>query len=232
MRINADFTRRAASHDEDASWSASPSKGVERRLLDRIGDEVARATTIVRFAPGSSFADHVHGGGEEYFVLEGDFVDEQGSHRAGTYVRNPPWSRHSPSAPDGALIFVKLNQFATDDRSTVVVDTSQFRSSLGDDAPAVASLALHCHVKETVRLEVWQADVAIDHWGHGGLEVLVLDGEFIEAGDSYKRYSWLRLPPSEPFVARAGNNGVRMLVKSGHLTELIGKADQPCTRQI
>lgn len=189
-------------------------------MLDRIGDEVARATTIVRFAPGSSFAEHVHGGGEEYFVLEGDFVDEDGSHRTGAYVRNPPLSRHSPSAPHGAMIFVKLNQFAADDRSTVVIDTSQFGCSLGDDTPAVESLVLHCHGEERVRIEVWRPDVEIAHSGHGGLEILVLDGDFMDAGESYQRYSWLRIPPSEPLAARAGKSGVRMLVKSGHLSEL------------
>lgn len=47
------------------------------------GDKVARATMIVRFAPGSALPAHTHGGGEEYFVLEGDFVDESGSHKAG-----------------------------------------------------------------------------------------------------------------------------------------------------
>ena len=47
--------------------------------------------------------------------LEGDFVDEDGSHQVGTYVRNPPGSRHAPSAPDGTTIFVKLSQFGPDD---------------------------------------------------------------------------------------------------------------------
>lgn len=188
-------------------------------MLDRIGDEVARATTIVRFAPGSAFPEHVHGGGEEYFVLEGDFVDEDGSHKAGTYVRNPPWSRHSPSAPDGATIFVKLNQFAADDRLQVVVDTAEFVSLPDDPARAVKSLHLHSHGRETVRIEAWQAGVEIDNWGHGGLELLVLDGEFTEDGSQYAKHSWLRLPPHEPLVAQAGPRGVCMLVKSGHLAE-------------
>ena len=47
--------------------------GVERRMLDRIGDEVARATSIVRCAPGSHFSPHTHTGGEEFIVIEGVF---------------------------------------------------------------------------------------------------------------------------------------------------------------
>jgi hypothetical protein len=63
--------------------------GVERMMLDRIGDEVARATSLVRYAPNSTFSPHVHGGGEEFFVLEGEFGDEHRTYPAGTYVRNP-----------------------------------------------------------------------------------------------------------------------------------------------
>jgi anti-sigma factor ChrR (cupin superfamily) len=54
MNLNADFTRRAVVHAATLDWKASPMPGVERRMLDRIGDEVARATTIVRYAPQSS----------------------------------------------------------------------------------------------------------------------------------------------------------------------------------
>ena len=70
MRLNADFAKRVVVRPEDRDWVASPSGGVERCMLDRIGDEVARATSLVRFAPGSQFDAHTHGGGEEFFVLD------------------------------------------------------------------------------------------------------------------------------------------------------------------
>ena len=38
-------------------------------MLDRIGDEVARAKSIVRYAPESQFSPHVHDGGDEFLVL-------------------------------------------------------------------------------------------------------------------------------------------------------------------
>ena len=90
MELNADFSRRVAVHAARLPWVPSPMVGVERRMLDRIGDEVARATSIVRYAPGSHFSPHAHGGGEEFFVLEGVFQDEHGEFPAGSYVRNRP----------------------------------------------------------------------------------------------------------------------------------------------
>lgn len=221
MRINADFTRRATSHATNSTWAASPCGGVERRMLDRIGGEIARATTIVRFAPGSAFPAHTHGGGEEYFVLEGDFVDESGSHKTGTYVRNPPGSRHAPSAPDGATIFVKLSQFGPDDTQALSIDTRNLEPATDDKPPAIQCLTLHTHGRESVRIELWKPGVEIDNWGHGGIEVLVLEGDFTEGQETFVVHSWLRLPPSEPFVARAGPNGARLLVKSGHLADVV-----------
>jgi anti-sigma factor ChrR (cupin superfamily) len=73
MELNADFSHRVAVHAARLPWIASPIAGVDRRMLDRIGDEVARATSIVRYAPASRFSTHTHGGGEEFLVLEGVF---------------------------------------------------------------------------------------------------------------------------------------------------------------
>jgi ChrR Cupin-like domain len=112
-------------HAGAREWQASPMPGVERRLLDRIGDEVARATSIVRYAPESHFSPHVHGGGEAFLVLEGVFQDEHGDFPAGFYVRNPPQSRHTPGSKSGCTIFVKLWQFDPADRTHVRLDSNQ-----------------------------------------------------------------------------------------------------------
>jgi anti-sigma factor ChrR (cupin superfamily) len=76
MNLNSDFSARAAVHAARLDWTPSPIPGVDRRMLDRIGDEVARATSIVRYAPHSRFAPHTHGGGEEFLALDGVFQDE------------------------------------------------------------------------------------------------------------------------------------------------------------
>src|SRR4029434_3257451 len=65
MKINADLGQRAVVYSEELPWVASPLPGVDRRMLERDGEEVARATSVVRYAPNSSFDAHVHGGGEE-----------------------------------------------------------------------------------------------------------------------------------------------------------------------
>jgi len=73
MNVNADFKKQVQVNSTDLDWLDSPMQGVQRRLLDRVGDEVARATSIVRYAPGSHFSPHEHTGGEEFLVLEGVF---------------------------------------------------------------------------------------------------------------------------------------------------------------
>src|SRR5215470_8306328 len=104
MELNADFSKCAVVHAARVSWVPSPIAGVERRMLDRIGEEVSRATSIVRYAPHSHFSAHTHGGGEEFFVLDGVFSDEHGDYPAGTYVRNPIGSSHSPHSDPGCTI--------------------------------------------------------------------------------------------------------------------------------
>ena len=71
---------------------------VYRKPLDRIGNEVARATSIVRYAPRSEFSSHIHTEGEEFIVLEGIFQDEHGDFSTGSYIRNPPQSKHKPGS--------------------------------------------------------------------------------------------------------------------------------------
>ena len=108
MDLNSDFDQRVVQSARDAVWNASPLPGVDRRMLDRIGEEVARATRIVRYAAGSHFDRHVHDGGEEILVLDGVFRDEDGDYPSGTWLRNPRGSRHTPfTGAQGALIYVK-----------------------------------------------------------------------------------------------------------------------------
>ncbi len=210
MRINADFTKRAAVHFDDTPWVPSPAAGVERKMLDRIGEEVARATTIVRFAAGSAFKAHTHDGGEEYIVLDGVFQDEDGDFPVGSYVRNPPTSSHTPAAQDGATILVKLHQFDPADRQTVKIDTNGH-----------AGLPLFRDAREDVRLVTWAPGENVSFEAEGGAEIFVLEGGFFEEGEDFSRWDWLRLPPGAHFEAKAGPDGARIWMKIGHLTEML-----------
>ncbi|WP_432813061.1 cupin domain-containing protein [Pantanalinema sp. GBBB05] len=69
MKLHADLSQRVVITSEALLWIDSPMPGVQRRMLERDGEEVARAASIVRYAPNSHFSAHTHGGGEEFFVL-------------------------------------------------------------------------------------------------------------------------------------------------------------------
>jgi ChrR Cupin-like domain len=216
MELNADFTQRAVVHAATLPWQASPIPGVERRMLDRVGDEVARATTIVRYAPQSQFSPHIHGGGEEFLVLEGVFQDEHGDYPVGTYVRNPPTSRHTPGSESGCVILVKLWQFDPNDRTQITIDTTQQTFIDCPDRPGVRQLELFCDDREEVRLEHWNANANIELSAPHGLEVFVTQGSFMESGELFQRNSWLRLPARSGFSATAGTDGSQIWLKSGH----------------
>lgn len=217
MEINANFDERAVVHSENEPWIASPMKGVDRRMLDRIGDEVARATTIVRYAPGSAFSAHTHTGGEEFLVLDGVFQDEHGDFPVGTYVRNPPTTSHRPSAADGATILVKLWQFDPEDRTQLTIDTNA--QTPRQITEGVSEIPLFQDFRERVRIELWDASVNVTVTDHKGFEALVIQGSFTEGGEVFGKNSWLRLPPGMALDATAGPEGARLWVKSDHLAE-------------
>ena len=217
MELNADFSQRAVVHAATLPWIPSPKAGVDRRMLDRIGEEVARATSIVRYAPDSHFSPHTHGGGEEFLVLDGVFQDEHGDYPPGSYVRNPPTTRHEPGSAPGCTIFVKLWQFDADDRTEVRIDSGKRSFAPAKDRPGVEILPLFHDKREDVRLERWaaNANVALDL--PSGIEILVLDGGFEEGGESFVPQSWLRLPAGARLVAKTSPDGARVWIKSGHL---------------
>jgi len=195
MDLNADLHQRAVLDSKALAWSPSPMAGVERRLLDRRGEEVARATSIVRYAPGSHFARHSHGGGEEILVLEGTFSDEHGSYPAGTYLRNPPGSSHAPFSEEGCTILVKLQQMHAADQQQLVIDTHN-RTWLPGLVRGLEVLPLHAFGSEHVALVRWAPGTVFQPHGHpGGEEILVLDGVFQDEHGTYPAGCWLRNPP-------------------------------------
>lgn len=217
MELNANFDERAVVHAAQIPWQASPMPGVERRMLDRIGDEVARATSIVRYAPGSHFSPHIHTGGEEFLVLEGVFQDEHGDFPVGTYVRNPPTSSHTPGSEPGCVIFVKLWQFDMGDREQMRIDINAASYVPVDKAQGVTRLELYQDSREHVCVEKWAPGAAVALEADSGLEALVLKGGFEEGSESFAPHSWLRLPKGTSSVAKAGAEGAQVWIKRNHL---------------
>jgi ChrR Cupin-like domain len=150
-------------------------------------------------------------------VLDGVFQDEHGDYPAGTYIRNPPTSSHTPGSKLGCTIFVKLWQFDPDDRTPVRIDTSGLAFAPAPDIPGVEFALLYEDARELVLRERWAPGCSISVPLPGGIELLVLDGSFIEDGEEFTRLSWLRLPADARLQATAGPAGCEVWVKSGHL---------------
>jgi hypothetical protein len=220
MKIAADFEKREVVHSESLDWIQSPMAGVERKPLDRVGDEVARATTIVRYAPGSHFSPHVHTGGEEFIVLEGVFQDEHGDFPVGSYVRNPPQSSHTPGSDDGCIIFVKLWQFQLEDRKQVKLRMDTMGSVPDQNNSGLAITPLFKDDFEEVSLLHFQPHTEANIEVPEGAELLVLDGALYESDDILVKHSWLRTPIGSSIKAKAGAQGAKVWMKKGHLTDV------------
>lgn len=220
MLINADFDRRVVVHAAEIPWKPSPAPGVDRKMLDRVGGEVARATSIVRYAPEGSFPAHTHGGGEEFLVLEGTFQDEFGDYPVGSYVRNPPTSRHTPRSDSGCVIFVKLHQFELSDRTQVRMTPAQMAAAARTGESEAIVIPLYESAFERVRIEQWRPGAAVSFRVPDGLEALVLEGDFEEGGSTLSQHSWLRLPPGSLFQAIGGRRGTKVWLKTGHLRNI------------
>lgn len=217
MHINAQFDAPVFVATGSLAWQASPMPGVERRMLDRVGGEVARATSLVRYAAGSTFPGHVHAGGEEFIVLDGVFQDEHGDYPAGTYVRNPVGTAHVPRSGPGCTIFVKLWQFDPADQAQFAVDLSQLALAPEAGRPGIAAASLMLRVGEDVRLEQWDAGAADTLAAAGGFELLVLEGSLAHAGGTLGRHDWARYPEGASLPLLAGSAGARVWIKRGHL---------------
>ena len=216
--VNADFSRRVVIATNDLAWVPSPQAGVERRMLDRIGGEIARATSLVRYAPASVFPGHEHALGEEFLVLDGTFSDEHGDYPTGTYVRNPPGSRHSPRTGPGCTILVKLRQMPPKERRRIVVDTAKSDWEPGDvEGHARLDLYFASPRGERVTMERLGAGVTLPETDcPGGEEIFVLSGELADGHGAYGPGTWIRNPAGFRRSLKSAG-GATYWVKRGHL---------------
>lgn len=182
-------------------------------MLDRIGDEVARATSVVRYRPGSSFPRHEHAKGEEFLVLEGVFSDETGDFPAGSYVRNPPGSGHAPHSTDGCRILVKLRQFDPADLHQFSVDT---RDTKNWDAPPQP---LHLHEFETEKVQMQKilaGETLVLAPRALGTEIFIVEGLVEMDAQEFPNESWLRFPTGSVDILTATTDTL-IWMKTGHL---------------
>lgn len=217
MQLHSDFSERVVIHHDDLPWLPSPEAGVQRRMLDRVGGEVARATSIVRYEPGARFKTHSHDLGEEIFVLEGVFSDETGDYPAGSYIMNPPGSAHAPFSASGCLLFVKLRHLGPDQQEREVVHTRSADWYQG----MVAGLTVMPLMRQGAgsTLVRWQPQTYFNPHRHfGGEEIFVVDGVFEDEHGRYPQGTWIRSPHMsvhKPF----SQEGCTIFVKTGHLLD-------------
>lgn len=227
MRVNADLSQRVVLDTQALAWLASPLPGVERRPLERFAAESGKATSLVRYAPGSSFSPHRHPEGEEILVLDGVFSDEHGDYPAGYWLKNPPGSRHQPCSAPGCLLLVKLCYQMPEDRCSLRIDTRAGTWRPGRVA-GLSVLPLHSFAGVHTALLRWAPGTRCPVQRHpGGVEILVLEGDLQDEFGAYPAGTWLRNPPGAvhaPFSAA----GCLIYVKLGHLS-LDGVADQSST---
>ncbi len=216
MKLHADLTQRVVIDSAALPWVDSPASGIQRQLLERDGGEVARATSLVRYAPGSQFSAHVHELGEEIFVLDGVFTDETGRFGPGTYLKNPPGSSHAPGSETGCLLFVKLRHLDPRDSERTVVDTRSTPWYQGM-VEGLTVLPLSEFETQHTALVRWAPGTHFNAHRHfGGEEIYVVDGVFEDEFGSYPAGTWIRSPHlsvHRPF----SKVGCTILVKTGHL---------------
>lgn len=215
MIINADYSKRVSISHHDLPWIASPEPGVERRMLERLGGEIAKATSIVRYMPNSQFHSHTHDLGEEIFVLDGVFSDETGNYPAGTYLMNPPGSSHAPFSKSGCTLFVKLMHLGPDQVTRKVLDTNSAAWHQGL-VPGLKVMPLMRQGTGSTLVK-WAPETYFNaHRHYGGEEIFVVDGVFEDEHGRYPAGSWIRSPHlsmHQPF----SKEGCTIFVKTGHL---------------
>jgi anti-sigma factor ChrR (cupin superfamily) len=79
-------------------------------LHEHAGEHVA----LVHWPENEHFQRHTHIGGEEIFVLSGEFIDEHGRYPAGTWIRSPHLSVHNPWVERETVLWVKTGHLAQD----------------------------------------------------------------------------------------------------------------------
>lgn len=151
-------------------------------------------------------------------MLEGEFGDEHQSYPAGTYVRNPIGTQHSPRVGEqGCVIFVKLHQFDAADDTPVVINTRDAHWPL-QYAPGFEAMLLHQFQDEHVVLIRWAPNTPFkEHTHHGGEEIFVIEGCFCDAYGDYPAGTWVRYPDQSSHSAFTRDEGALLYLKSGHL---------------
>jgi len=108
-QFQADDAKKVCIDTQSAEWL--PGNGNLKVLpLHEHKDE---SVALVQWPAGERFQTHIHRGGEEIYVISGEFIDESGRYPAGSWIRSPQLSQHNPYVEQDTLIFVKTGHLGT-----------------------------------------------------------------------------------------------------------------------
>lgn len=213
-------------HGATMPWQPSPSGTVWRKRFHLVGGaETGQVTSLVRYQAQASFPGHGHPGGEEILVCEGVFSDEHGDYPAGSYLLNPEGFSHAPFSRQGCVLFVKLRQYPGVDRRHVALQTRNMPWQPRADGSQVKSLFSAAGFPEQMYLERWPPGPRLPTSYPGGVEILVLEGEFEDDAGRYQQHSWLRLPAGAGHQPRS-REGCELYVKYNGLALLQSASQQ------
>ncbi len=106
LRQYAGRDRHHVTLDTDTlPWRPGRADGVTVKTL-YAQDGYPERISLLRIEAGAGPFPHDHARGEEVFVLDGADEDEHGIYPAGTWIRNPPGSRHAPLSRNSAVLLV------------------------------------------------------------------------------------------------------------------------------
>ena len=235
QELNSDKTVMVHVDSDELTWtkaSQATKGGVWRKMLERKGAEVARATTIVRFDPHQEFPRHTHHGGEEFIVVAGTWHDDYGAFPAYSYVRNYICSSHTPKIKeDGCTILVKLRQMS---KTREEPETSSWSLpalvdlKMGKERDVQKFPLFSSPLERTYALYFPKGtmDKILPIPPHG-LEMFLLAGCIkSELGKATSRihtkWSWSRFPndtaaPQKLFISTDHEDGAYAWIKEGHL---------------
>ena len=215
-KINMDFNNKVSIKTNEQGWIESPSKKVLRVPLEREKAESGHVTSVVKYLPRSKFDAHTHPMGEEIFVIEGIFSDEHGDYPAGSYLRNPPGTSHSPFSIGGCTLLVKLDQFDSKDLKQINLDTN--KEDWLDGHGGLKVMPLHSFNASETALVKWpKGEKFLPHSHFRGEEIFVLSGVFKDEHGEYPKGTWLRSPhlsQHHPWV----DEETIICVQTGHLS--------------
>jgi len=102
-QFQADDTSHINIDTENSPWR----QGIGGLMVLPLHEHGTESVALVKWPAGEAFQPHSHFGGEEIYVISGELIDEHGRYRAGTWIRSPHLSKHSPRVEVDTLIWVK-----------------------------------------------------------------------------------------------------------------------------